>query len=340
MTLSVGNFGSMSLHVPILGTVKVFSDAVQLMGPLLAKVIYIHEILTAIINFAKEQFVARESGEPGPKIGRGIGLAIGLLCIPCTFVVMQQQDNFCARGSRMKNFSWTAPIQIIICPIILLVQSLDFHDPIQERAMVYQFNISYLRAGKGVYTMPFVIVLIVLMKADNEYYTDLENRALYPTITNQQWLAVRLEFLSAIMVLVVGILAVVGNNGIAPGPNQSGLDLHYLLGSTLEITTKQSAEVESKKRHIHTKGSVKPPQGWPSEGTIKFKDVVMSYRPGLDPGLKGISMSIRTDAGIDISSGLRDLHSKIAFIPQEPLLSSGTIQTNLDPFSVYGDAQL
>ncbi|KAF8530143.1 ABC protein [Hysterangium stoloniferum] len=228
--------------------------------------------------------------------------------------------------------------------------------------------------------------------ADNEYHIDLENRALYPTITTQRWLAVRLGFLSAIMVLVVGILAVVGINGITPA--QIGLILAFTsstLTQSLNTVTRQSAEVENFMSSVerltnysdtdlleqeapHEKDDVKPPQEWPSEGAIEFKDVVMSYRPGLDPVLKGISMSIRSGEkigivgrtgagksslmitlfrlvelssgsihidGIDISSlGLRDLRSKIAIIPQEPLLFSGTIRTNLDPFSVYDDAQL
>ncbi|KAF8530162.1 ABC protein [Hysterangium stoloniferum] len=226
--------------------------------------------------------------------------------------------------------------------------------------------------------------------ADNEYYIDLENRALYPTITNQRWLAVRLGFLGAILVLVVGILAVVGINGITPA--QIGLVLTYTTTLTqfLNMITRQSAEVENFMNSVervvhysdtdleqeapHEKDGVNPSQDWPSEGAVELKDVVMTYRPGLDPVLKGISMSIRSQEkigivgrtgagksslmvalfrlvelssgsihidGIDISSlGLRNLRSKIAIIPQEPLLFSGTIRTNLDPFSVYDDAQL
>jgi len=124
----------------------------------------------------------------------------------------------------------------------------------------------------------------------------------------------------------------------------------------------------------HEKEDTKPPPEWPSDGAIDFRDVVMGYRPGLPAVLKGISMSIRagekigvvgrTGAGksslmvalfrlvelnsgsicideVDISSlGLRDLRSKIAIIPQDPLLFSGTIRSNLDPFSIYDDARL
>jgi ATP-binding cassette subfamily C (CFTR/MRP) protein 1 len=34
--------------------------------------------------------------------------------------------------------------------------------------------------------------------AENTYYIDLENRALFLSVTNQRWLAVRLDFMGAI----------------------------------------------------------------------------------------------------------------------------------------------
>lgn len=110
---------------------------------------------------------------------------------------------------------------------------------------------------------------------------------------------------------------------------------------------------------------------WPDMGEIVFQNVKLRYREGLDLVLRGISIKIapcqkvgivgRTGAGkssmllalfrlvelaeghilidgIDISSiGLKDLRSKLSIIPQDPILFTGTVRTNLDPFEQYAD---
>ncbi|KAG8935993.1 hypothetical protein FRC02_005189 [Tulasnella sp. 418] len=226
---------------------------------------------------------------------------------------------------------------------------------------------------------------------DNEYFTDLEDRALLLTTTNQRWLAIRLDFLGAIMIFVVAVLAATGVNGISPA--QIGLVLVYCVSLTqlFAMTTRQTAEVENYmnavERIVHyTRDDLieqeapyeieqrKPPPDWPTTGNLELRNIVMNYRPGLPPVLKGISLSVRdgekigvvgrTGAGksslmialyrivelasgsiwldgVDISTiGLRDLRSKISIIPQDPLLFSGTIRTNLDPFSQFEDSKL
>lgn len=113
---------------------------------------------------------------------------------------------------------------------------------------------------------------------------------------------------------------------------------------------------------------------WPSDGKIVFSSAELRYRPGLPLVLKGLDIEIpsmskigvvgRTGAGkstlmvslfrivelsggsisidgIDISKiGLNLLRSKIAVIPQDPVLFSGSIRTNLDPFNEYIDERL
>lgn len=113
---------------------------------------------------------------------------------------------------------------------------------------------------------------------------------------------------------------------------------------------------------------------WPSRGEIVLREVSMRYRPELPVVLKSISFSInagervgivgRTGSGkssilqalmrtVEIDSGsisidgvdtsrlgLKDLRRKIGIIPQDPILFSGTLRKNVDPFGEYEDHEL
>ena len=149
------------------------------------------------------------------------------------------------------------------------------------------------------------------------------------------------------------------------------------------------------------KGPEYPPNDWPSKGKIEMEELVVSYRPGLPPVIKGVNLVIepsmkigvcgRTGAGtlfcffnfaewlnfasvqphkhmyetgkstlfqvlfrmmeassgkltfdgIDVSSlGLEDVRNAISIIPQEPVLFSGTLRSNLDPFGMITTSNL
>eukprot|EP00066_Takifugu_rubripes_P022062 XP_011611328.1 PREDICTED: multidrug resistance-associated protein 1-like isoform X2 [Takifugu rubripes] len=113
------------------------------------------------------------------------------------------------------------------------------------------------------------------------------------------------------------------------------------------------------------------PLDWPLKGTLEFQEYGLQYRKGLELALKGITLNIherekvgivgRTGAGksslalgifrileaakgkifidgVNIADiGLHDLRSRITIIPQDPVLFSGSLRMNLDPFDTYTD---
>ncbi|TFK28166.1 ABC protein [Coprinopsis marcescibilis] len=145
---------------------------------------------------------------------------------------------------------------------------------------------------------------------DNEFFIDLENRALFLLVTNQRWLTVRLDVCGAALVFFVAFFAVMDVSGLSPA--QVGLILTFTttLTQMCGMLMRQTAEVENYMNAVervvhysdksaipqearHEDPPTDPPSEWPEHGKIEFQDVVMRYRPGLTNVLHGISMSIK-----------------------------------------------
>jgi len=48
------------------------------------------------------------------------------------------------------------------------------------------------------------------------------------------------------------------------------------------------------------KGDEQPPESWPRNGSLEFKDLYLSYRPELPPVLKGLNMRLESGEKLGI----------------------------------------
>ncbi|XP_050302533.1 ATP-binding cassette sub-family C member 4-like [Anthonomus grandis grandis] len=142
-------------------------------------------------------------------------------------------------------------------------------------------------------------------------------------------------------------------------------EIENVMTSVERVLEYADAELESK--------TGKKLENWPLEGAITFEDVCLTYKFDGRSVLNNVSFNIsggtklgivgRTGAGkssiISILFRLYDyegfiridgedisklsldfLRSKISIIPQDPILFSGTIRSNIDPFQQFSDKEI
>ncbi|XP_045469838.1 probable multidrug resistance-associated protein lethal(2)03659 isoform X2 [Harmonia axyridis] len=166
------------------------------------------------------------------------------------------------------------------------------------------------------------------------------------------------------------ITQAIGITGMLQWGMRQSTELENQMTSVERVVEYSSIEHE---RALETEESKKPKSSWPEFGKIIFKNLYLRYASGDPPVLKHLNFTIlpkekvgivgRTGAGksslinalfqlsltegqiiiddVDITKlGLHDLRSKISIIPQEPVLFSGSLRKNLDPFDEYSDVDL
>ncbi|KFP65523.1 Multidrug resistance-associated protein 1, partial [Cariama cristata] len=193
----------------------------------------------------------------------------------------------------------------------------------------------------------------------NNMKVDENQKAYYPSIVANRWLAVRLEYVGNCIVLFAALFAVMARNKLSAG--LVGLSVSYSLQITayLNWLVRMSSELETNivavervKEYAEMEkemlgNALTLPQSklfLCSSQQIGIVGRTGAGKSSLTLGLFRINEAAEGEIiidGINIAKiGLHDLRFKITIIPQDPVLFSGSLRMNLDPFDQHSDEDI
>uniref|UniRef100_A0A8C2DJM9 ABC-type glutathione-S-conjugate transporter n=1 Tax=Cyprinus carpio TaxID=7962 RepID=A0A8C2DJM9_CYPCA len=189
---------------------------------------------------------------------------------------------------------------------------------------------------------------------------DHNQTSYFPRFVATRWLAVNLEFLGNLLVLAAAILSVMGRSTLSPGivglAVSHSLQVTGILSWIVRAWTDVENNIVSVERVKEYAETTKEapwtiedsplPSDWPRSGSIGFQEYGLQYRRGLDWALKEISFSVNESEKVNITSA--HTVSYLCFIlfyfqpfsPKDPVLFSGSLRMNLDPFDGYTDEEV
>ncbi|CAK4633872.1 unnamed protein product [Aphanomyces euteiches] len=203
---------------------------------------------------------------------------------------------------------------------------------------------------------------------------DINNQAYVAAQVITQWFSLRVQLLSACLLLIIALSLLWLRETLSPG--LVGLVFTYIFSILpffeliMNLSVVLVRDVNEPPRVIA--GAVAA--AWPTSGDVEFDHVSFRYKPGDALVLKDVSIHVksgesigivgRTGAGkssftmalfrmnnlasgviridgVDIGTiGVQTLRSRLVIIPQSPVLFKGTLRSYLDPFDDFTDDSL
>ena len=201
---------------------------------------------------------------------------------------------------------------------------------------------------------------------------------------SNRWYAFRMDLLGQATILITAGICLFSRDSVTPAEAGLALANIFQVATFIPYVMRMKADYRARFNSVERvceyaydlehEGSddknddktVKPPENWPKEGKIEFKEMCFRYKPEMPLVLKNISLNIdpgskigvvgRTGAGktslfaailrlteldsggaividdIDVSRiKLKDLRSSIAVIPQDPVLFQVRPKLNFCP---------